>query len=112
MDLGARYTAASAAYFIFKCYRARQSSESAALLVPNYLKVTKPADLRVPKNQALRLVLATLIWCCLVIAAAKNLQVVRRTCIYIQMKDGDLMIAVDLQGSMKQDDMRHKRRCS
>jgi Ca-activated chloride channel family protein len=81
----------------------KATSESAALLVPNYLKVQSHAG-KSTKKSTLRLILATLIWCCLVSAAARP-QLLGEP-VSIPNEGRDLMIAVDLSGSMKQDDMR------
>jgi Ca-activated chloride channel family protein len=81
----------------------KASSESAALLVPNYLRVRsdKQQNIRKPKS---RLFLASLIWCCLVVAAARPQWLGEP--VSIPNEGRDLMIAVDLSGSMKQGDMR------
>lgn len=81
----------------------KTTSESAALLVPNYLKVQGHAD-QSQKKSISRLLLATLIWTCLVVAAARPQWLGEP--VSIPNEGRDLMIAVDLSGSMKQDDMR------
>lgn len=81
----------------------KTTSESAALLVPNYLKVQSHTAQRQKKSTS-RLFLATLIWTCLVVAAARPQWLGEP--VSIPNEGRDLMIAVDLSGSMKQDDMR------
>jgi len=81
----------------------KANSESAALLVPNYLKVHSRADQNQKKSTS-RLVLATLIWSCLILAAARPQWLGEP--VSIPNEGRDLMVAVDLSGSMKQDDMR------
>lgn len=81
----------------------KANSESAALLVPNYLKVHSHAD-QSQKESTSRLFLATLIWSCLVLAAARPQWLGEP--VSIPNEGRDLMVAVDLSGSMKQDDMR------
>jgi Ca-activated chloride channel family protein len=87
-------------YFMFP---SKATSESAALLVPNYLKVQSHSTKSL-KRSTPRLFLATLIWCCLVLAAARPQWLGEP--VSIPNEGRDLMIAVDLSGSMKQDDMR------
>ncbi|MFT6328894.1 MAG: Ca-activated chloride channel family protein [Bermanella sp.] len=87
-------------YFMFP---SKAKSESAALLVPNYLKVHSHSTKSLKKSTP-RLFLATLIWCCLVLAAARPQWLGEP--VSIPNEGRDLMIAVDLSGSMKQDDMR------
>jgi Ca-activated chloride channel family protein len=87
-------------YFMFP---GKATSESAALLVPNSLKVQSHATKSLKKSTP-RLFLATLIWCCLVLAAARPQWLGEP--VSIPNEGRDLMIAVDLSGSMKQDDMR------
>jgi Ca-activated chloride channel family protein len=87
-------------YFMFP---SKATSESAALLVPNHLKVHNHSTTSLKKSTP-RLFLATLIWCCLVLAAARPQWLGEP--VSIPNEGRDLMIAVDLSGSMKQDDMR------
>ena len=89
--------------FIYFVAPRKATSESAALLVPNYLKVQSHA-VQNQKKSTSRLLLATLIWSCLVIAAARPQWLGEP--VSIPNEGRDLMIAVDLSGSMKQDDMR------
>ncbi|WP_412971249.1 vWA domain-containing protein [Glaciecola sp. MF2-115] len=81
----------------------KATSESAALLVPNYLKVRSDGK-QSQKKSSSRLFLASLIWCCLVVAAARPQWLGEP--VSIPNEGRDLMIAVDLSGSMKQGDMR------
>jgi Ca-activated chloride channel family protein len=79
-----------------------EKSESAALLVPNFISIQGKTQQSTKKSNH-RLFLASLIWCCLVIAAAQPQWLGEP--VSIPNEGRDLMIAVDLSGSMKQDDM-------
>lgn len=81
----------------------KNQSESAALLVPNYLTLGTSST-QAPRRARGRLLLASLIWCCLVAAAARPQWLGEP--IAIPNEGRDLMIAVDLSGSMKQEDMQ------
>lgn len=81
----------------------KSTGESAALLVPNYLKVNSQGKQSQRKSKS-RLFFASLIWCCLVLGAARPQWLGEP--VSIPNEGRDLMIAVDLSGSMKQDDMR------
>jgi Ca-activated chloride channel family protein len=78
-------------------------NESAALLVPNFIKIQSKAQ-QSTKKSTHRLFLASLIWCCLVTAAARPQWLGEP--VSIPNEGRDLMIAVDLSGSMKQNDMQ------
>ena len=80
-----------------------EKSESAALLVPNLIKIQGKTQ-KSTKRSNHRLFLASLIWCCLVLAAARPQWLGEP--VSIPNEGRDLMIAVDLSGSMKQDDMQ------
>jgi Ca-activated chloride channel family protein len=88
---------------IYFTFPRKATSESAALLVPNYLKVHSNGEKSQRKSSS-RLYLAGLIWCCLVVAAARPQWLGEP--VSIPNEGRDLMIAVDLSGSMKQADMR------
>ncbi len=81
----------------------KNQSESAALLVPNYLSLGNNR-VQAPKRMRGRLLVASLVWCCLVTAAARPQWLGEP--IAIPNEGRDLMIAVDLSGSMKQEDMQ------
>lgn len=81
----------------------RAKSESAALLVPNFIKIQSKSQ-QSTKKSTHRLFLASLIWCCLVAAAARPQWLGEP--VSIPNEGRDLMIAVDLSGSMKQSDMQ------
>jgi len=78
------------------------NSESAALLVPNQLKMNSNSK-KSSRKSTPRLLLASVIWCCLVLAAARPQWLGEP--VSIPNEGRDLMIAVDLSGSMKQEDM-------
>lgn len=81
----------------------KQKSESAALLVPNYIKMQTKATQSQQKSKH-RLALASVIWCCLVVAAARPQWLGEP--VSIPNEGRDLMIAVDLSGSMERKDMQ------
>lgn len=88
--------------FLFRLLPAKTTGQSVALKVPfitgQYSSQGKP----VQKNIT-RWILATLSWICLVIAAAQPQWLGEP--VSVQADGRDLMVAVDLSGSMKIDDM-------
>jgi Ca-activated chloride channel family protein len=90
-------------FLIYFALPRKATSESAALLVPNYLKVRSDGK-KSQRKSTPRMFLASLIWCCLVVAAARPQWLGEP--VSIPNEGRDLMIAVDLSGSMKQGDMR------
>ncbi|WP_416308218.1 vWA domain-containing protein [Neptunicella sp. SCSIO 80796] len=82
---------------------ARQQQQSVALRVPN-LTDSLETQTSQPKLNYWKLLLATLIWLCLVGAAARPQWLGEP--MSIPAEGRDLMVAVDLSGSMKIDDMQ------
>ncbi|MBF7073269.1 VWA domain-containing protein [Glaciecola sp. MH2013] len=81
----------------------KQQGESAALLVPSYLDIGD-ASSQSQSNGKTKLLVASLIWALLVSAAARPQWLGEP--VSIPSEGRDLMIAVDLSGSMKLDDMQ------
>ncbi len=83
--------------------RAPQAT-SAALRLPFYAVVTAVADESATRNSRLRLLLAALTWLLLVIAAARP-QFLGEP-LELPVSGRDLLLAVDISGSMETEDMR------
>jgi Ca-activated chloride channel family protein len=81
----------------------KSTAQSAALRVPNLQNITQPQTQRVKKTAYFTL-FAYLIWALLVTASARPQWL--GEAISIPSEGRDLMLAVDLSGSMKQTDMR------
>jgi len=89
----------------------RKQRVRAQLYLSNYLKVPKPCGSEYQKINA-SLVLATLIWCCLVSQAAKT-SVVRENCIYTKWRNVDLMTCSrSFRVNENKMIIAHKRTCS
>lgn len=87
---------------LFYCLPARPETQPAALKVP-HLMSGLPSNQKTKKSHKLRLVIATIAWCALVVAAARPQWLGEP--VNIPAEGRDLMIAVDLSGSMKMEDM-------
>lgn len=81
---------------------AKQQSQGAALRVP-MMTAGLPTDQKKPGKSRINLILATLAWSALVVATARPQWLGEP--VSIPAEGRDLMIAVDLSGSMKIDDM-------
>ncbi|GAB3032192.1 vWA domain-containing protein [Bowmanella dokdonensis] len=82
---------------------ARQRAQSAALRVPKVGQEFSVSEQKVASNRG-RLLLASLAWLCLILAAARPQWLGEP--VNVPAEGRDLMIAVDLSGSMKVEDMQ------
>lgn len=81
---------------------AKQQQQSAALLVPSFIKGSTGQQ-QAATSSRLKLIFATIIWILLITAAARPQWLGEP--VSIPNEGRDLMIAVDLSGSMKMEDM-------
>lgn len=81
---------------------AKQQQQSAALLVPSFIKGSTGQQ-QAATSSILKLIFATIIWILLITAAARPQWLGEP--VSIPNEGRDLMIAVDLSGSMKMEDM-------
>ncbi|MBT1063009.1 VWA domain-containing protein [Bowmanella sp. Y26] len=89
--------------FLFRLLPERHKGQSAALRVP-HLDASFVGTSRKTGSSRSRLVMATLAWLCLVLAAARPQWLGEP--VNVPAEGRDLMIAVDLSGSMKVEDMQ------
>lgn len=89
--------------FLFRS-RTTESTRAKAVFMPTFANISTQVHRQVPQTKWLKWLFFTGIWCCLVIATMRP--VYYGEPIAIPNEGRDLMIAVDLSGSMQTKDMR------